>query len=87
MIRSIAKVVCQNKLSSDAAITYIRQFRTKQRPAEDEAQLVEAIGKAIDEYKLKNSYVDDEMIRASLNFILSVFPENISKNVENIDKL
>jgi hypothetical protein len=87
LIRSIAKVVCQNKLSSDAAITYIRQFRTKQRPAEDEAQLVEAIGKAIDEYKLKNSYVDDEMIRASLNFILSVFPENISKNIENIDKL
>jgi hypothetical protein len=87
LIRSIAKVVCQNKLSLDAAITYIRQFRTKQKPAGDEAKLAKAIGKTIDEYKLKNSDVDDEMIRASLNFILSAFLGNISKNVENIDKL
>jgi hypothetical protein len=59
LIRSIAKVVCQNKLSSDTAVTYIRQFRITQRPAEDETQLAEAIGKTIDEYRLKNSYVDE----------------------------
>ena len=87
MIRSIVKVVCQNKLSTHAAITYIRQFRAKQRPAGDKVKLAQAIGKSIDEYKFKHSYVDDEMIRASLNLVLNVFPENISENVENIDKL
>jgi len=87
LIRSIARVVCQNKLSTDAAITYIRQFRPKQRPAGNKVKLAQAIGKAIDEYKLKHSCVDDEMIRASLNLVLNVFPENISENVENIDKL
>lgn len=87
LIRSIARVVCQNKLSTDAAITYIRQFRPKQRLAGDKVKLAQAIGKAIDEYKLKHSCVDEEMIRASLNLVLNVFPENISENVENIDKL
>lgn len=87
LIRSIAKVVCQNKLSTDAAITYIRQFRTKQRPDSDNVKLAQSIGKAIDEYKSKHSYVDDEMIQASLNLLLSGLPENISGNMENIDNL
>jgi hypothetical protein len=87
LIRSIAKVVCQNKLSTDAAITYIRQFTPKQIPAGDKVKLAQAIRKAIDEYKLKHSSVDGEMIRASVNLVLNVFSKNISENVENIDKL
>ena len=59
----------------------------KQRPAVDKVKLAQAIGKAIDEYKFKYSCVNNEMIRASLNLVLNVFPENISENVENIDKL
>lgn len=87
LIRSIAKVVCQNKMSIDAAIPYIRQFIPKQIPAGDEVKLAQAIRKAIDEYKLKHSSVDGEMIRDSINLVLSVFPKNISENIENIDKL
>ncbi len=79
LIRSIAKVVCQNKLSTDAAITYIRQFRAKQRPDSDKVKLAQSIGKAIDEYKLKHSYVDDEMIQASLSLLLSGLSEYISE--------
>ena len=87
LIRSIAKVVCQNKMNTDAAITYIRQFIPKQIPAGDKVKLAQVIRKAIDEYKLKHSGVDGEMIQASINLVLSVFPKNISENVENIDKL
>jgi hypothetical protein len=86
MIRGVARVICQNKLSTDDAITYIRQFRTKQKPAGDKEKLALSIGKAIDEYKFKHLDVDNEMIRASLNLVLSVFPENVSENAENSDK-
>ena len=87
LIKGVARVICQNKLSTDDAITYIRQFRTKQIPAGDKEKLALSIGKAIDEYKFKHSNVDNEMIRASLNLLLSIFPENITENVKNIEKL
>ena len=74
-------------MSTDAAITYIRQFIPKQIPAGDKVKLAQTIRKAIEEYKLKHSGVDGEIIQASINLVLSVFPKNISENVENIDKL
>lgn len=75
MIKGVAGVICQNKLSTDDAITYIRQFRSKQKSAGDKEKLALSIGKAIDEYKFKHSNVDNKMIRASLNLLLRVFPK------------
>lgn len=87
LIRSIAKVVCQNKMSIDAAIPYIRQFIPKQIPAGDKVKLAQAIRKAIEEYKLKHSDVDGEMIQASINLVLSVFPKNISENGKETESI
>jgi hypothetical protein len=87
MIKGVARVICQNKFSTDDAITYIKQFRTKQKPTGDKEKLALSILKAVEDYNFKHSNVDYEMIRISLNLVLSVFPENVSEKVETIDKM
>jgi hypothetical protein len=76
LIREVAREICKYKLSTGRAITYIRQFRTGSQSTGDTFKLAIELGKTVDEYKLKHSSVNDDMIRAALNLISKVFPES-----------
>jgi hypothetical protein len=75
LIRGVARVICQNKLSTDDAISYIRQFRT-QKAKGDNVKLAKAIAILIEDYKFTHSDVNIEMIKSSLNLVLNAFSEN-----------
>jgi hypothetical protein len=75
LIKGVARVICQNKLSTEDAITYIRQFRT-QKPKGDNVKLAKAIAIAIGDYKYTHSDVKREMIESSLNLVFNAFSEN-----------
>ena len=74
-IKGVARVICQNKLSTDDAISYIRQFRT-QKSKGDNVKLAKAIAILIENYRYTHSDVNLEMIESSLNLVLNAFPEN-----------
>lgn len=75
LIKGVARVICQNKLSTDDAISYIRQFRT-QKSKGDNVKLAKAIAILIENYRYTHSDVNLEMIESSLNLVLNAFPEN-----------
>lgn len=75
MIKGVARVICQNKLSTDDAISYIRQFRT-QKAKGDNVKLAKAIAIIIEDYKYTHSDVNLDMIKSSLNLVLNSFSEN-----------
>lgn len=81
IIRDVARVICENKLYTAEAVVYIRQHRTGGKPAGSNIDLARVIGKTIDEYMLKHSDVNEDMIRESLNIVFNVFSENVS-NIE-----
>jgi len=87
LIRDVARVICENKLNTMEAVTYIRQFRTGGKSTGDSLNLARVIGKTIDVYILKHSGVNDDMIRDSLNIVLNAFSKNVSNNIEEIDNL
>jgi hypothetical protein len=78
LIRGVARVICQNKLSTDDAVSYIRQFRT-QKAKGDNVKLAKAIAVLIQDYKYTHSDVNLEMIKSSLNLVLNAFTENSTK--------
>lgn len=75
LIKGVARVICQNKLSTDDAIAYIRQFRT-QKSKGDNIKLAKAIAILIEDYRYTHSDVNHEMIESSLNLVLNAFSEN-----------
>lgn len=75
LIRGVARVICQNKLSTDDAISYIRQFRT-QKAKGDNVKLAKAIAVLIADYRYTHSEVNPEMIKSSLNLVLNAFSGN-----------
>lgn len=75
LIKGVARVICQNKLSTDDAISYIRQFRT-QKSKGDDVKLAKAIAILIEDYRYTHSDVNLEMIKSSLNLVLNAFSEN-----------
>ena len=87
LIRDVAGAICEHKLNTMEAVTYIRQLRAGGKPAGSNLDLANVIAKTIDEYNLKHSAVNDDMIRESLSFLLNVFSENVSNNNEEIDNL
>lgn len=78
LIKGVARVICQNKLSTDDAITYIRQFRT-QKPKGDNIKLAKAIAIVIGDYRYRHSDVNREMIESSLNLVFNAFSEKSKK--------
>lgn len=72
-IRNVAREICKKKLYTMEAVTYIRRFRVGDIPSGSNIDLAKAIGKFIDEYNLKHSGVNNEMIRESLNTVLKEF--------------
>ena len=85
LIRDVARAICEHKLNTMEAVTYIRQFRTGGKAPGCSLDLVKVIAKSIDEYIYKHSNVNDDMVRDSLSFLLNVFSENVSNNIEDID--
>ena len=79
VIKGVARVICQSKLSTDDAITYIRQFRTTQNKG-DEIMLAQAIASVIDDYTFKHAGVDLDLIESSLTLVFNAFSEKFSKN-------
>ena len=79
VIKGVAREICKNKLTTDRAVTYIRELKIGSKPAGSRFGLAKILAKNIDEYKLKHSEATDGMIRASLDILISVFPENISE--------
>jgi hypothetical protein len=82
LIRKTARLICDNKLNTAEAVTYIRELKIGSKPAGSRFGLAKILAKNIDEYKLKHSGATDGMIRASLDILISVFPENISEIVK-----
>lgn len=74
LIKGVAGVICQNKLSTEDAISYIRQFRT-QKSKGDDIKLAKAIAILIEDYRYTHSDVNPEMIKSSLNLVLNAFSE------------
>lgn len=85
LIQEAAMVICENEFNTMKAVTYIRHIRVGDRPAGNNIDLAKAIGNLIDEYCLKHSGVNAEMVLESLNTVLSAVPEKLSNNTENID--
>jgi hypothetical protein len=79
VIKGVARVICKSKLSTDDAITYIRQFRTTQKQG-DEIKLAQAIASVIDDYTFKHVGVDLDLIESSLTLVFNAFSEKFSKN-------
>jgi hypothetical protein len=75
LIKGVARVICQNKLSTEDAITYIHQFRA-QKPKGDNIKLAKAIAIVIEEYRYIHSNVNREMIESALNLIFNAFVKN-----------
>lgn len=78
LIRGVARVICQNKFSTDDAISYIRQFRT-QKAKGDNLKLAKAISIVIEDYRYTHSDVNREMIESSINLVLNAFSKNAIK--------
>lgn len=75
-IRKVARVICEKELSTKDAISYIRSFKTDEKPKGEVSKLAHAIADTIDYYRHKHSNVNIEMIRAALDIIIL---ENISE--------
>lgn len=80
LIRDVAREICKYKLSTSRAITYIRAVRMGKQSEGDSLELAAIIEKMINEYNIKHSNVTNDMVLQSLNIVLNVFSENISKN-------
>lgn len=87
LIREVARGVCEYRLSTSRAITYIKLFKTGKQPAGDALNLATAIEKIIYDYRIKHADVTLDMILHSINIVSDTVLEKIYENMEEIDSL
>jgi len=79
LIREVACVICEHKLSTAKAIVYIRQFRSKQKKG-DKLQLANEIINKLNDYNIKHSDVDYFLMLEALDIVKNSIMEKFSEN-------
>lgn len=79
LIKEVARKICENKMSTQKAIIYIRQFRSEKKKG-DKLQLANEIINKLNDYDMKHSNVDYLLMLEALDVVRNIIMENISEN-------
>jgi len=78
IIEIAAKRICEERLPTEKAIDYIRNFRRDKKPAGSSFKLANKIADVINDYDNKHEGVDKEFMLESLEFVRKSIVENFS---------
>jgi hypothetical protein len=79
LMKEVARKICVNKMSTQKAIIYIRQFRSEKKKG-DKLQLVNEIINKLNDYDMKHSNVDYSLMFEALDVVRNIIMEKISEN-------
>lgn len=76
-IRLVARYICENKLTTDSAVSYIRQLKVGQKQG-SALELAIILSKTIEAYSLKHKNVECELVLSAISDIYDIVKENFS---------